>query len=588
MKAKYISAAMLAVSALFTSCDVTDLSPLDSVTDKSFWNSTTDLELYANGLLGNLGGAGAYGDQFSDVFVNSTVDNYLFNTMSIANASGWDWGTVRSCNYFMARYDRVQGDEATINQYVGEVRFYRALDYYGKIKRFGDVPWYDKDLSTSDTEELYKARDPRNFVLGKIIEDLEFAAQWCIDSKASGRPTKDAALTQLARVCLYYGTYMKYHNEQPSEGISSEMLLQKAKDATDRIINSGKYSIVKATDPAGTGSYPEWPCAYSNLFIQDDLSGCAEAILPRYYKVDVVTHEVGRQAGGIGMGLSKAFIESYLMADGTPIYNEGSGYKGDNTISDEIDGRDPRLWQTIATDRRVNWVLNGENTHFDWASTVTTSAGLTGYPCEKFHSSNMEQQQPRNSYFDWFLYRYAEVLLINAEVNYELGSCTQAVLDATINKLRDRVGMAHLTVNPVADAKPLDYGYTVDPLLYEIRRERAIELINEGFRMDDLKRWNAMKLLENPLTMLGMRVTQDVRDFFASEEGGQITFGEGNRETYDYEGKTYVRVFAPSTMMSDGRKWTQDDKRWLYPIPLEQLRLNTNLTQNPGWPTGSN
>lgn len=588
MKAKYISAAMLAVSALFTSCDVTDLSPLDSVTDKSFWNSTTDLELYANGLLGNLGGADAYGDQYSDVFVNNTVDNYLFNTMSIANASGWDWGTVRSCNYFLTRYNRVQGDEATINQYVGEVRFYRALDYYGKIKRFGDVPWYDKDLSTSDTEELYKARDPRNFVLGKIIEDLEFAAQWCIDSKASGRPTKDAALTQLARVCLYYGTYMKYHNEQESNGISSNMLLQKAKDATDRIINSGKYAIVKATDAPGTASYPEWPCSYSNLFIQDDLGSCAEAILPRYYKVDVVTHEVGRQAGGLGMGLSKAFIESYLMADGTPIYNEGSGYKGDNTINDEIDGRDPRLWQTIATDRRVNWVLNGENTHFDWGSTVTTSAGLTGYPCEKFHSSNMEQQQPKNCYFDWFLYRYAEVLLINAEVNYELGSCTQAVLDATINKLRDRVGMAHLTVNPVADAKPLDYGYTVNPLLYEIRRERAIELINEGFRMDDLKRWNAMKLLENPLTMLGMRVTQDVRDFFASEEGGQITFGEGHRETYDYEGKTYVRVFAPSTMLSDGRKWTQDDKRWLYPIPLEQLRLNSNLTQNPGWPTGSN
>lgn len=597
MKFKYIpSAAALALSVMFSSCDVTDLKPLDSMTDASFWSTTTDLELYANGLLGNLGSATIDLDANSDIFMVAGVNSYLFNTMSVNDASGWSFGVIRQCNYFMDRYQTVTGDEATINQFVGEVRFHRAQQYYGLIRRFGDVPWYEHDLKTSDTEELYKARDPRNMVLGKIIEDLEFAAKWCVESKESGRPTRDAAKTLLARACLYYGTYMKYHNEAASEGLSSEILLEKARTVSQEIISSGKYAIVKAQDPEGTMSYPEYPLNYSNLFVQTDLSSCAEAILPRYYVVDVVTHQLGRQAGGMGFGLSKAFIDMYLMENGKPIHNTGSGYKGDNTLDDEIDGRDPRLWQTIASDRRPNWKPgSGGQERWSYGSTVKSASGVTGYPCEKFHSSDFLQQQPNNSFFDWFLYRYAEVLLINAEANYELGTCTQAVLDATINQLRDRVGMAHLTVAPEADARPLDYGYTIDPLLYEIRRERAVELVNEGFRMDDLKRWNAMKLLENPMTMCGIRITQDKRDFFAKPENGEVKFAtsqattpDGASAVYEYNGQLYLRVIAPETMASEGRKWTQDDRRWLYPIPLDQLRLNENLVQNPGWPGADN
>lgn len=585
MQLKYTSSVALALAALCTSCDVTDLKPLDSMTDASFWSTPADLELFANGRLGNFGGASVYGDQISDVFVNNTVDNYLFNTITVNNPGNWDWSNVRQCNYFMDNYEKVTGDQEEINQYVGEIRFVRALDYYSKIRTFGDVPWYDRVLQTNDTEELYKARDPRNMVLGKIIEDLEFAATWCSDDKTSGRPTRDGARTQLARVCLYYGTYMKYHNEPESNGLSSQSLLEKARDASQQIISSGKYDIVKAANPAGTESFADYPLYYSNLFVQDDLSGCAENIMARYYKVDVVTHQVGRQVGGMGFGLSKAFIDTYLMKNGKPIYNEGSGWLGDENREDEFMNRDPRLWQSTISSYRPNWTQVGDMTmtDWDWNSSLTNSAGLTGYPCMKFHSSNYLQQQPNNSYFDWFIYRYAEVLLINAEANYELGTCTQAVLDATINKLRDRVDMAHLTVNPEADAAALDYGYTVAPLLYEIRRERAIELINEGFRMDDLKRWNAMKLLENPLTMLGIRVTPDIRDFFGDENHGGIVFGPDAKETYDYNGKTYVRVFNPETMNSSGRKWTENDKRWLYAIPLEQIRLNPNLKQNPGW-----
>ena len=207
----------------------------------------------------------------------------------------------------------------------------------------------------------------------------------------------------------------------------------------------------------------------------------------------------------------------------------------------------------------------------------SVSGGVTGYPCTKFHSADETQWQARNTSYDWFIYRYAEVLLINAEANAELGTCTQDVLDKTINQLRASVDMAHLTVAPVAAQKPINYGYALSNLLYEIRRERRIELVGEGFRMDDLKRWNAMKLLENPLTTLGIRVTDKVK-----EQYNEI-YAFDSSNTRVYNGKTYLRIYAESYDDAAGRKWSDNDRRWLYPLPIDQLALNKNLTQNPGW-----
>ncbi len=570
--------------AALTSCNYTDLSPMDSFTDNSYWKTASDLKLYANGLYNSmLNGPSATLDGSSDNFVSRVYDGYLYNEYTVpTSGGGWSWGNIRSCNYFMKRYSTASGTEAEINKYVAEVRFFRAQEYYSKIRTFGDVPWYESDLQTGDTELLYKARDSRNYVLSKIIEDLEFAIANLPEKSSSekGRLNKDAARTQLARVCLYYGTYMKYHNETASDGITSEGLLQKAKDLTDVIINSGNYAIEKGTDAlAGTKAYDNYPLNYANQFVQSDLSDNKEAILARFYKEGVLTHETGRQAGENGYGLTKDFIESFLMKDGTPIYNAGSGYQGDECLEDEIAGRDPRLYQVIDNDHKPYFVRNGVPEQNVMPS-CTPSAGVTGYPCTKFHSADPTQREARNTSYDWFIYRYAEVLLINAEANAELGTCTQTVLDKTINQLRDRVDMAHLTTTPVADAQPLDYGYTISNLLYEIRRERRIELIAEGFRMDDLKRWNAMKLMENPKTVLGIRVTDKVKEQYT----GITTFGgDDGRSTIEYNGNTYVYQYTSKSLDDAGRKWSDNDRRWLYPLPTDELTINKNLTQNPGW-----
>lgn len=606
MKLKYIASAAIVAGGLLQSCSYTDLNPLEGFTDQSYWNTATDLELYSNNLLTNLPGISSTYDDESDDMITQSISDYLFNNLSVANASGWDWTLIRNCNYFVTHYEKANCSEADKNKYLAEVRFIRALRYFYLIKRFGDVPWYNENLQTNDIEQLYKARDPRNMVLGKIIEDLQFGIQW-LPEKSWGtfgeRPHKDAARQQLARVALHYGTYMKYHNEAASNGYDANTLITLARDMSAAVMNSSaNYDIVEGTYPEGTFTGNEvtttytdatgavkpytaaiYPSPYSNQFIQPNISQNRECVMGRYYdRAQEVYSEVGRQEGTNGIGYSYDFAETYLMKNGTPIHNEGSGYQGDATYETMMADRDPRMYQTIMSDHRVRQVnASGEVSLWPLWDRIQGNSGVTGLPSVKFWSSDYTQWNARNTNFNYFIYRYAEALLINAEANYELGTCTQAVLDATINKLRDRVGMAHLTVNPVADAKPVDYGYNVDPLLYEIRRERRVELAHEGFRMDDIKRWNAVKLLENPLTYLGIHCTSEMEADFA-ERSGQPSFSFG--QTAEWQGETYVSPYNVGVnSATNGRAWSQNDKRWLYPIPENQITLNPALTQNPGW-----
>ena len=582
MKLKYLALAGLLG---FTACDdVIDLKPLDSFTDESYWTSVDDLRGYANRFYTNLSGPSSSGDQQSDNRVPGNYDAWLYNEYVVEQAGDWSWTNIRNLNFFMARYQRVEGTEADINAQVAVIRFFRALDYFGKIKSYGDVPWYEKDLTDGDTEELFKPRDSRDFVLGKIIEDLEFAIQWLPEQNAAEECAlhKDAARTQLSRVCLYYGTFKKYHNVGGTP--SSQELLQKAASNALAVMNTGRYEIVKGQD-AGCGqkAFEGYPLYYQNQFVQDDLSGNKEAILFRKYEDGVLMHATGRSQG---VGYSKDFAESFLCKDGKPI-GVSELYQGDETIDQEMINRDPRMYNiidnvhrpyTVQADGTIETTFSKYDKNSS-APNVSASGSVTGYANVKFSSADPTQWVANATTYDWFVYRYAEVLLNYAEAKYELGEMSQDVLDKTINLLRDRVEMPHLTMNVgFTDPNWPDYGYDVDPLLQEIRRERRIELVAEGFRYDDIIRWKGVKLYENPKTVLGIRVTDKVISLY--DEG---TFGgDKGRALVEYEGKTYIRPYSKD-LNDAGRKWAADDKRFLNPISKNVMLINPAITQNPGW-----
>ncbi|WP_455591000.1 RagB/SusD family nutrient uptake outer membrane protein [Bacteroides sp.] len=551
MNLKYMIYMVTALS--LTSCNDAFLerSP-QNLNDQTFWVSVNDLKAYANGFYSILpAGVSNLDDTNSDTQVPTNINTFLWGQYVVPVEGGvWskgNWSNIRELNYFMTHYQNVQGTEADINKYVGEIRFFRALEYFSKIKTLGDVPWLDKDLNI-DSEELFGAKMARNEVAKKIIEDLDFAIKWLPEagSEEANRLNKDIVRHIKARVCLHEGTYYKYH---PELNYSNEAagLLQQAVEASDALITSGKYEIYSTGHPEKD---------YHDLFTMADKSKLKEAILYIDYAENKRQHNMSHGTQEAHCGFSKDFVDCILYDDGLPKALT-SNPTADNTIKEEMAGRDLRFSQLIKHDA---YLTPEELAKPNYDDNYVDTWHLSGYHTIKGFIPGLD-----SGYFveftDGIAYRYAETLLIYAEAKAELGTLTQADLDKTINELRDRVGMKHLELNKeFTDPNWPNYGYSLSFALQEIRRERRVELAGEGFRFDDLCRWKAGKLLDNVMTYVGKKL---------STGKYAIVYPNYTNEDLSYqEGKS--------------RKW--EDKMYLYPIPTGELQRNPQLLpQNPGW-----
>ena len=550
-----IQSILVAVTLLTVSCnDYLDRFPKDSFSEPTFFKTENDLIYYANQFYGSLPVQRMDNDNNSDNMVPQNINTFLAGTYTVpGSGGGWasgDWANIRSCNYFLEHYSRAE--TSFKERYAGEVRFFRALFYWYKVVNFGDVPLLLKALDDY-SEELYGPREKREKVMDEVVlEDLKFAVANLPEKNqaAAGRLHKDAARALMSRICLWEGTYRKYRNIE-----GADTYLDACVKASEELMDAG-YDIYS------TGNTDE---DYRNLFIQKDLRSNPEAIFYRAYITDKNTHNYTRQASENNTGMSKDFVDSYLfLDDGKPIGLTSHPYD-DSTPAKECEGRDPRYTQTIAT---PGFIMTLPDLAVNLPA-IGTSRTSTGYWNIKGRSSDLAQFNTDKSDLDLFIFRYAEVLLNYAEAKYELtGSLTIAELDKSINLIRDRVGMPHLTTNPDADPNAVNYGYTVAPLLYEIRRERRIELVGEGFRFNDIIRWKAGKLIEGVKTIRGMKLTDELRSQYADPSSlNNIAVDD------DY----YIIVY-PS--IATTRKW--NDKSYLYPLPTDE-KDRCHYEQNPGW-----
>ena len=550
-----IQSILVAVTLLTVSCnDYLDRFPKDSFSEPTFFKTENDLIYYANQFYGSLPVQRMDNDNNSDNMVPQNINTFLAGTYTVpGSGGGWasgDWANIRSCNYFLEHYSRAE--TSFKERYAGEVRFFRALFYWYKVVNFGDVPLLLKALD-DNSEELYGPREKREKVMDEVVlEDLKFAVANLPEKNqaAAGRLHKDAARALMSRICLWEGTYRKYRNIE-----GADTYLDACVKASEELMDAG-YDIYS------TGNTDE---DYRNLFIQKDLRSNPEAIFYRAYITDKNTHNYTLQASENNTGMSKDFVDSYLfLDDGKPIGLTSHPYD-DSTPAKECEGRDPRYTQTIAT---PGFIMTLPDLAVNLPA-IGTSRTSTGYWNIKGRSSDLAQFNADKSDLDLFIFRYAEVLLNYAEAKYELtGSLTIAELDKSINLIRDRVGMPHLTTNPDADPNAVNYGYTVAPLLYEIRRERRIELVGEGFRFNDIIRWKAGKLIEGVKTIRGMKLTDELRSQYADPSSlNNIAVDD------DY----YIIVY-PS--IATTRKW--NDKSYLYPLPTDE-KDRCHYEQNPGW-----
>jgi hypothetical protein len=376
---------------------------------------------------------------------------------------------------------------------------------------------------------------------------------------APSRVNKDIALLLKARVALYEGTWEKYHQGTVFAGTTDgNAFIQIAADAAKTVIDNGNYSIA-------TGDPDE---AYYRLFNQVDLSGNPEIMF--YEQLDFVTYggdfanQLDNWPGS--MGITQEMVQNYLCTDGLP-YGVSPLFQGHDTREVIEVNRDPRLAQTIMVPGDVVKVSTSGDTLFFG---MFNFACPTGYESQKFRRPEVDPATGNLSADVAFIhFRFAEALLIYAEAKAELGNLTQADVDMTVNQLRDRVGMAHLTLGSItADPNWLDYGYTLSDILHEIRRERVVELFGEGFRLEDLFRWRAHTVFSGKRPT-GTLLTSEIE---AAHPGRYYSNDDG-----------FIDPYQKILNGPNGGYGFNTDRDYLLPIPSNEITLNPNLDQNPGW-----
>lgn len=580
---------VLVLCFLFTGCNYLDTEPGDVITTDHFWNtaSSSALEQYCNTYYPKLiKGHGnpldfTLGDMIqseyqSDNLLSSSANIVTYGQNSpLLTSSDWDWSVIRGCNEFINNYERSPASEIEKKKYAGEILFFKAFDYFNKVRLFGDVPWYDNTLNKNDPD-LYKGRDPRAMVVENIVKTLDLAIEYLSPLTDVFRVSRNAALLLKARVCLYEGTYRRYR------GIEGDVeYLKMAYDAAGILMTMGHSLYYSTENPKSS---------YFDLFIQDNYENNPEVILAREYDATInLGNNISNAIPGAILGMSRDCFEEYLCANtGKPISVCGC-HNPDMGFIAEMKNRDGRLLQTLCLPEEGEYAryLFREESNGTVTGGAPNIMGLliasdgrvfngtssTGYALAKYYKSSEHYQGNHKGSIDAPVMRYAEALLIRAEAGAELGEDPE--LDKTINALRERAGFVWKLSNTPDEDEDLvsKYPNVTGPnanLIREIRRERRIELFAEGFRWDDVCRYNVGEIVYNR-ERRGAKLDPAL---YSQDEIEKIE----NECGVDENG--FITPYAKRTSF----EMNFTSKNYLYNIPINEVSLNPNLLpQNPGW-----
>lgn len=585
-KFHYILFVIIIASA--SSCNLDEL-PVDTASNESIFGSANGLELYSNSFYNILPSTdvGVFqGDDVSDLVARNGVDTYLaVNALSPVTSSGWNWSALRNINYFI---ENAESSEVTEKgHYIGMARFFRALFYFDKVTRFGDVPWIDQTIEITDSLTLYGPRDDRYMVMEKVLEDLDFAIEniTLTSDASSTRITKNVARAYKTRIALFEASYRKYHTEDGMQGSANAWYEEVVKTA-DEIDG---FTLHQAGQE--DRSYREIFITKTPYADETILAVALDASLQVFSSANrrFISPTYGNRPS-----LTRNFVNTYLNLDGTPFTSDPE-YKTTPFV-EEVKNRDLRLKQTI----RLGDYHRTEN-GISVVAPPNFTQTFTGYqPIKWCYDERFPYDDESRNDNAHIIMRYAEVLLNKAEALAELGEMTPGQWSETIGALRERAGITGSTLTnlpTVADPYLVEFylGKFTDPVLLEVLRERGVELVFEGLRPDDLRRWHLGELFaESPMN--GMYVPA-LGEYDLNSDGiMDVLFYQGTKPESSNPSIAYVDV-TPSDasgriQLSNGksgevifnpgvREWL--DKKYLYPIPEADRIRNPALGQNPGW-----
>lgn len=559
---------ILLLPIIFTlvSCEeFIDLHPLDKIGTDNYWKTSQDLKNYVIRFYPSLNKDGR-GD--TDDLIEEGLISPILNGERVESTGTWRnyWVNIRDINYFFDNYQKCEDEFSNYSQYVGEAHFFKAWYYFRLLKRFGDVPWYSTVIELDDDDLLFQPRDPRNVVVDSIIANLDKAILYLGARTAVGNIllSKEAALTFKTRVALYEGTWQKYHANTPfgTSGANPNKYFQECVNAAEELINGDyKVGIYNTGNPDND---------YFELFGFDDMGGVDEVILYKAYNQNQgIRNAVQAETTykSVGRGYTWGLVSTYLGKNGEPYDFLGLGqeYKGNEFLAKIAEDCDPRLKSTI-------WIPGDlMSAQIDKYFSIPEISGTGSFLCPTgFQVKKHANPYSKGAGFDWdvgsetgaIIFRYGEVLLNYAEAKYELDG---VVAYEQLNKLRERVGMPNFVVNKQnLDLNPHDYGYSISDELYEIRRERRVETVDEGLRYDDLMRWAAHSLFKNK--------RPKGYPYDPEEYPGYPEDQVDENGLIDY----FVNRLPQGYQFREGQDY-------LFSIPQDDLTLNPNLEQNPGW-----
>ena len=561
---KKIILSLMAGMVLFTSCDLLNNDPYDSFTKGNFFTSETNVEMYTNYFYSEwsgYGNNGSYGTFYfptlNDNQAVTGITTWDFTTISADDAT-WNasYAEIRRANILLENLDGVPMPEASMAYYQSLGRLYRAWQHFCVVRKFGDCYWVDHSLSTEDQDILYGPRQNRNDVMDKMLNDLNYAVENMGTKNASSRTAYNVYVAQAikAQICLFEGTYAKYHKNDTER---AKKYLTEAKNAAEAIINSGEFELT----PGAEG----YRANYNSL----ELAGNKEMIMYKNYVQDILRHATQDYCCGSTPtnGMSKAAFNAYLMKDGSLPTGEDKGVLGTEGYDDGkpviyhlLEARDPRLAQQI--DGYLCYVGNNRARYEGVEGQIGAAENTvtTGYGILKFDEPETPsglRQSTTGNVTDCPLFWLAEILLTHAEACAELGETAAAT--TSINKLRARAGMPDLKLQ----GDPAN-NMGVSDLIWEVRRERRVELMfDNNDRYWSLIRWHQLDKLDT-----GKYPDQTKGAWIDASWPGADQV-KRDAEGYIDLNDTYVRKF--------------EEKHYLAPIPSSQSVLNPAIGQNPGW-----
>jgi len=612
MKKLILYTVVIALSALTSCKDYLDRPTLNEYDDTNFWRNENTVRMYAQGAyipyFQGYGSGDIMGNWFSG---QSTTDELIstsqWETNTATSSTTWTFSWVRRHNLMLNRIENSPTLSSEQKQHwTGIARFFRALEYSDLCSTFGDMPYYDRELSPNETDVLYKNRDPLSFCVTKIIEDFDYAVANVREDDGLTQINRNIVLANMTRRLLYFGTMLKYHTRF-NAAATSTAALEKAKWAAEQLIGSNKYQIVD--DYRRTFTTP-------NTLVSNP-----EVIFYREYAAVIATHcMITYNVLEAQTGTTLKVINNYLATDGLPIKQSPLyDYSLDKYYSDMVVNRDPRLLASFDEDIRPQ----GPPQKNTWGYSTTGIASIKLLPYDALPPVPTHYTL-KNNVVACPIIRYGEILVAYAEIMAELGQFTQAVADASINKLRARkikkngvdddlpqlppmvVSGSNITANGVVIDDP-DRDPSVSPILWEIRRERWAELIFEGQRRGDLKRWKKFSYLKTVQTSEDNPT--DISwgapfDFYywgnpTSTDPDEITNLKAIRNAFREIGRLFVFTEGDSTRLAiyplyqaaSRRDWVDGndtyERQYFNAVPLDQISMykerGYTLTQNPGW-----